>query len=156
MSLLDFFKKKPEPKEEEGPVSLKQKELVQSSFQKVAPIAETAAEIFYTRLFEIAPEVKPLFKGDMKVQGEKLMTMIGTAVVGLDNLDSIVPAVQNLGKNHVSYGVEDAHYDKVGAALIYTLGKGLGDDFTEEVKEAWTTVYGVLASVMKEAAAEAA
>ncbi len=136
---------------EEG-LTERKKRLVQSSFTKVAPIADKAAEIFYNKLFEMDPSLKPLFKGDIKEQGKKLMTMIGTAVNGLDNLDSIVPAVQNLGRNHVGYGVEDKHYDTVGGALIYTLEKGLGDDFTADVKDAWTEVYTTLATVMKEAA----
>lgn len=130
----------------------RKKLLVQSSFTKVAPIADKAAEIFYTKLFEMDPALKPLFKGDMKEQGAKLMSMIGTAVNGLDNLDSIVPAVQNLGKNHVGYGVKDSHYDTVGGALLYTLETGLGDDFTPDVKDAWTEVYTTLATVMKDAA----
>ena len=152
MSLLgNLFKKKPE-----GPVSVKQKELVQGSFAKVVPIAPTAAELFYAKLFELDPEVKALFKGDMKEQGNKLMTMIGAAVKGLDDLDSLVPVVQDLGSRHGGYGVKDAHYDTVGAALLDTLEKGLGDDWNDELKEAWTTVYSVLAGVMKEAAAKAA
>ncbi len=130
----------------------RKKRLVQSSFSKVVPIADKAAEIFYNKLFEMDPALKPLFKGDIKEQGAKLMSMIGTAVNGLDNLDSIVPAVQNLGKNHVKYGVEESHYDTVGGALLYTLEKGLGDDFTPDVKDAWTEVYNTLATVMKDAA----
>lgn len=127
-------------------------ELVQGSFAKVAPIAEQAAEIFYSKLFAADPSLKPLFKGDMKEQGKKLMTMIATAVNGLSNLEAIVPAVQDLGKRHVEYGVEASHYDTVGAALIDTLQAGLGDDFTPEVKAAWVEVYTVLATTMKDAA----
>ncbi len=138
----------------ESGLTERKKRLVQSSFTKVAPIANTAAEIFYNRLFEVDPSLKPLFKGDIKEQGAKLMSMIGTAVNGLDNLDAIVPAVQNLGKNHVGYGVKDAHYDTVGGALLYTLEKGLGEDFTSDVKDAWTEVYILLANVMKDAANE--
>ncbi len=130
--------------------------LVQESWDKVVPIQETAAELFYGQLFTIAPEVKPLFKGDMKSQGRKLMTMLNTAVRSLNNLEKIVPAVQESGRKHVGYGVKDEHYDKVAEALLWTLGKGLGDDFTEEVKEAWVAVYTLLATTMKEAAAEAA
>lgn len=128
-------------------------DLVQESFKKVVPIADTAAEIFYGKLFEMDPSLKPLFKGDMKEQGKKLMSMIGVAVNGLNNLESIVPAVQNLGKNHVKYGVKDEHYDTVGGALLHTLATGLGDDFTPAVKAAWTEVYGLLATTMKDAAA---
>ncbi len=127
--------------------------LVQHSWEKVVPISGQAAELFYGRLFELDPNLKPLFKGDMKEQGAKLMKMINTAVRGLNNLEGIVPAVQDLGRRHVDYGVQDEHYDTVGEALIWTLNKGLGDEFTPETKEAWTNVYGVLAVTMKEAAA---
>jgi len=128
--------------------------LVQDSFQKVVPIADKAAEIFYGKLFEKDPSLKSLFKGDMEAQGKKLMTMIGTAVNGLNNLDAIVPAVQNLGKNHVGYGVTDQMYDTVGASLIETLEAGLGDEFTDDTKGAWVEVYTLLATTMKDAAAE--
>lgn len=130
----------------------RQKDLIQETFALVVPISETAAEIFYGKLFELDPSVKPLFKGDMKEQGRKLMSMIGTAVKGLDRPESIIGAVQDLGKRHVGYGVKDEHYDTVGAALLSTLETGLGDKWNNEVKEAWTAVYVGLASTMKEAA----
>jgi len=129
-------------------------ELVQSSFAKVVPIADKAAEIFYAKLFERNPSLKPLFSGDMEQQGKKLMTMIGTAVNGLTNLEAIIPAVQNLGKNHVGYGVTEEMYEDVGASLIDTLATGLGDDFTEDTKGAWIEVYTLLSTTMKDAAKE--
>lgn len=125
---------------------------VQGSFSQVAPIADTAAEIFYARLFEIAPEVKPLFKGDMKEQGAKLMATLGAVVNGLNNLDQIVPVAQELAVKHVDYGVTAEHYQPVGEALIFTLEKGLGDGFTEEVKDGWVTAYTTLSSVMIDSA----
>jgi hemoglobin-like flavoprotein len=128
------------------------KQLVQESFAKVVPIAEQAAALFYQNLFAQDPSLKPLFKGDMVEQGKKLMKMIATAVNGLDQLDAIVPAVQDLGRRHVQYGVTPQHYDTVGAALIQTLAQGLGPAFTPAVKEAWITVYGLLATTMKAAA----
>ncbi|WP_440905216.1 globin family protein [Catenovulum sp. SX2] len=127
-------------------------ELVQSTFAKVAPIADQAAAMFYARLFEIAPEVRPLFKADLTEQGAKLMQMIGTAVASLTNLDALVPVAQDLAKRHIDYGVTKAHYAVVGDALIWTLEQGLGDAFTAEVKQAWVDVYGLLSSVMIEAA----
>lgn len=133
----------------------KQVTLVQESFAKVVPIKEQAAEIFYSKLFEKDPSLKQMFKGDMKEQGAKLMMMLSTAVNGLTNLDEIVPAVQDLGKRHVGYGVTDEMYDTVGASLIETLEAGLGEAFTEEVKEAWVEVYTLLATTMKNAASEA-
>ena len=130
--------------------------LVKDSFAKVRPIAPQAAALFYGRLFEIAPEVRPLFKGDIEEQGRKLMQVIATAVGALDRLDTIVPTVQDLGRRHVKYGVSDAHYDKVAEALLWTLGQGLGDGFTPAVREAWTMTYTVLADTMKAAAKQAA
>ena len=130
-----------------------QVKLVQDSWKKVLPIADTAAEMFYSKLFAMDPAVKPLFKGDMKAQGRKLTGMLSTAVNGLTRLETIVPAVQDLGRKHVKYGVKDAHYDTVGAALLWTLEQGLGDAFTAEVKTAWASAYGILAKTMKDAAA---
>lgn len=135
-------------------MNAKQISLVKSSWQKVVPIADTAAVLFYDRLFTIAPEVKPLFKSDIKEQGRKLMAMINTVVNALDNLGPLLPAVKALAARHIDYGVKDEHYDAVGEALLWTLGKGLGDEFTAEVKEAWTQTYTTVAGVMKESAAE--
>jgi len=131
-------------------------ELVQTSFESVKPIAATAAEIFYDKLFELDPNLRPLFpaadKDKMKEQGNKLMTMLSGAVAGLSNIEALVPVLQDLGKRHVAYKVEKSHYDTVGAALLSTLSTGLGDDFTPEVEKAWTDVYGVMSSVMIDAA----
>ncbi|MGQ0584882.1 MAG: globin family protein [Reyranella sp.] len=123
-------------------------ELVQTSFKKVVPIAGTAADLFYGRLFEIAPEVRPMFPDDMREQKTKLMTMLGTAVTNLHRLETILPAVKALGERHKGYGVIAVHYAPVGAALLWTLEKGLGADFTPEVKAAWTETYTALAGVM--------
>jgi hemoglobin-like flavoprotein len=133
-----------------------QKRLVQSTFLRVAAIAEPAAAMFYARLFDLDPTLRPLFTGDMKEQGVKLMRMIGMAVAGLDRLDEFVPTVRQLGVRHSSYGVRDEHYDTVAAALLWTLEHGLGDAFTPDARDAWAAVYGVLASTMKTAAASAA
>ena len=130
--------------------------LVKNSWALVMPISDKAAELFYGKLFELDPELKSLFKGNMTDQGRKLMAMINTAVNGLDKLEAIVPAVEQLGVRHVAYGVKDKDYDTVGAALLWTLNAGLGDAFTPEVEEAWTVTYSVLANTMKAAAAEAA
>lgn len=127
--------------------------LVQSTWAQVVPIKEQAAELFYGKLFEMDPSLKPLFKGDMKMQGQKLMAMIGTAVGGLTQPETIIPAVQDLGRRHVGYGVKDAHYDTVGAALLWTLETGLGPAFTPETKQAWAKTYDLVATVMKDAAA---
>lgn len=133
-----------------------QVELVQNSWIQVTPIAEKAAELFYGKLFELDPALKSLFKGDMTEQGRKLMSMISTAVTSLNKLETILPAVEQLGERHAGYGVTDEDYDKVGTALLWTLQTGLGDAFTPEVKEAWTLTYITLASVMKKATTKAA
>lgn len=129
--------------------------LVQSSWAQVAPIATTAAEIFYEELFSRAPELRRLFKGDMREQGDKLMQMIGVAVGKLDQPDVLVPVLRGLGQRHLGYGVADAHYDIVGASLLATLEKGLGTHFTPDVRKAWASVYGVMVSVMTGAGAAA-
>jgi len=129
--------------------------LVRESFAKVAPIAPVAAELFYGRLFELDPSLKSLFSGDMKEQGKKLMAMIGTAVANVNRLETVVPAVRALGARHKDYGVQDSHFDTVAAALLWTLGQGLGDAFTPACRDAWTALYTVVAGQMKEAAAAA-
>jgi hemoglobin-like flavoprotein len=127
--------------------------MVQTSFKKVVPIADTAADLFYDRLFAIAPDVKPLFPGDLREQKKKLIAMLATAVNNLHQVETILPAVENLGKRHAAYGVTAQHYAPVGAALLWTLEKGLGPDFTPPVKAAWTEAYMTLAGVMQGAAA---
>jgi hemoglobin-like flavoprotein len=117
----------------------------------VAPIADIAAELFYARLFEIDPTLKPMFRGDMKEQGRKLMQMLSVAVNGLNSLDRIVPAIQDLGKRHVGYGVREQDYRTVGTALLWTLEQGLGSEFTPDVREAWTAVYMLVANTAIEA-----
>ena len=128
--------------------------LVQTSFAKVAPIAATAADLFYGRLFEIAPQVRRMFPDDLSEQKKKLMAMLGTVVGGLNHLDTLVPAVQALGRRHGGYGVTVAHYTQVGAALLWTLEKGLGEAFTPDVKDAWATAYILLSTTMMNAANE--
>lgn len=131
--------------------------LVQESFKKVLPIADTAVEIFYDKLFIIDPNLKHLFPKNeelMHSQRNKLRDMLASAVNGLSNLDALVPILQGLGRRHIDYKVEKAHYDSVGLALLQALETGLGDEFTPEIKDAWAEVYGVMASVMTEAAYE--
>ena len=132
-----------------------QKLLVQTTFAQVAPIADQAVTMFYDRLFEIDPDLRIMFKEDMTEQRRMLMETLALAVAGLDAPDELVPVVQELGRRHRDYGVSDADYDAVGTALLWTLEQGLGPSFTEEVRDAWTAVYGLLAGVMKSAAADA-
>ncbi len=129
--------------------------LVQNTFKHIQPIAETAAGLFYNRLFELDPSLRPMFKNDIKEQGKKLMQALAFVVKGLKRPDTIIPVIQDLGRGHVHYGVKDAHYDTVGASLLWTLEKGLGEEaWTAEVEEAWTAAYGLISHVMKEAASE--
>jgi len=133
-------------------VTPQQVALVQGSFAKVAPIADQAAALFYGRLFETAPETRALFPGDMTAQGQKLMAAISTVVANLDHLGAIVPTAEALAKRHVAYGVRAEHYAPVGAALLWTLERGLGPDFTADVGAAWAAAYAALSGVMVAAA----
>jgi hemoglobin-like flavoprotein len=126
--------------------------LVQSTFRTVEPMGETAAEIFYKRLFEIEPATAALFNGDMKQQGRKFMQVLAVAVGGLSNMPTIMPMVQQLGLRHAGYGVRAQHFDSVREALLWTLALVLQDAYTDEVRSAWLTAYAMLAGVMKEAA----
>jgi hemoglobin-like flavoprotein len=126
--------------------------LIRRSWGQVLPIRERAAELFYDRLFTLAQDVRPLFRGDMREQGRKLTTMIGFVVARLDRLGEIVPAVEALGRRHTGYGVDDAHYEPVGRALLETLGAALGDAIGPEGIAAWADAYGTLAGVMRRAA----
>ena len=127
--------------------------LVQSTFASLASRTEDVAALFYERLFELDPELQALFKSDLKEQGRKLMRMLDVAVDALCRFYEVVPAVKELGRRHLGYGVTDGDYDTVGAALLWTLEQGLGDSFTPDVKNAWAAAYGVLAGTMKGAAA---
>ena len=122
--------------------------LVQDSFAKVAPISEKAAELFYDRLFEVAPSVRAMFPDDMTEQRKKLMATLAVVVGGLTNLEAVLPAASALAKRHVNYGAKPEHYPVVGGALLWTLEKGLGDAWTPDVAEAWTAAYGTLSGYM--------
>lgn len=125
-----------------------QVKLVQQSFSKVVPIADNAAVLFYDRLFEIAPQVKAMFPADMTEQRKKLIAMLAAVVNGLSDLPSILPAASALAKRHLAYGAKAEHYPVVGAALLWTLEKGLGEAWTADVASAWTTAYATLSGFM--------
>ena len=129
-------------------MNLSQVKLVQESYAKVAPIADQAAVMFYNRLFEVAPQVKAMFPADLTEQRKKLMATLSVVVNGLGNLETILPAASALATRHVSYGAKAEHYPVVGAALLWTLEKGLGDGWTTEVADAWTAAYGTLSGFM--------
>jgi nitric oxide dioxygenase len=125
-----------------------QTKMVQDSFAKVAPISDQAAILFYDRLFEIAPQVKAMFPADLTEQRKKLMATLAVVVNGLTNLDTVLPAASALAKRHVGYGARPEHYPVVGAALLWTLEKGLGEAWTPELAEAWTDAYSTLSGYM--------
>ena len=133
-------------------MNTQQIELVQSSFEKVRPIADQAAETFYQRLFEIAPHYRHLFKNNMRKQGAMLMSTLGLAVGSLNNLEAILPAVQSLGRRHAGYGVTAEDYQPVAEAFLWTLDHYLGEAFTPELEEAWVEAYTILAGAMIQAA----
>ena len=140
----------------EGPLAPEQIDLVRSTWTYVAPIAEQAATLFYAKLFELDPAIKPMFaQSNLQVQKRKLMQTIGIAVKHLHRLEEFVPMVRDLGKRHAGYGVEDRHYDTVGEALLWALEQSLGHRFTSEARDAWARTYTVLASIMKGSAAKA-
>ena len=118
----------------------------------IIPVKEQTAELFYRKLFLIEPEVKPLFTDDTKAQGDQLVTSINLVVNSLNSLENLVPALQDMGRRYVNNGVKAEHYEAVGETFLWTLEQGLGNDFTDEVKEAWTTAYGIIASTMIDAA----
>ncbi len=128
--------------------------LVQESFARVAPIADTAADLFYARLFELDPSLRSMFPADLTEQKRKLMTTLTLVVNGLTRLEALVPAVQALGRRHAGYGVKPEHYETVAEALLWTLEQGLGEAFTPETKDAWVAAYTLLAQTMIAAAEE--
>jgi methyl-accepting chemotaxis protein len=126
--------------------------IVRHSWRQVHALGPQAGVLFYANLFAADPALQPLFKGDITQQGAKLLQMIGAAVAKLDDLDTLLPILRNMGQRHAGYGVMPAHYTTVGGALLQTLEQGLGDHFTPPVRAAWTEVYGVIAEVMLSAA----
>jgi len=133
-------------------ITQNQKQLVITSFKKVEPISEVAADIFYKKLFEYDPSLKVLFKSDIKSQGKKLMAALKLAVSSLNDLDALVPVLQKMAIKHVEYGVKVEDYTAVGNALLYALSQGLGEGFTKELRAAWADTYKVMATVMRQAA----
>ena len=124
--------------------------LVKTTWSQVVPIKTKAAELFYGKLFELDPSVKPLFTDNIAEQGKKLMMAINTVVNSLDRIDTMVPIIHDMGRRHAGYGVKSGHYDTVGAALLWTLDTGLGPAFTPEAKAAWTSTYTLLCNVVRE------
>lgn len=130
--------------------------LVQGSWKDVLSVAETAAQLFYLRLFALDESLRPMFKGELREQGRKLIAMMSVAVNGLARIETLVPVIEALGRRHAGYGVKDEHYATVAAALLWALEQGLGPRFTPDVKDAWTAAYGLLAATMQGAARDEA
>jgi hemoglobin-like flavoprotein len=124
-------------------------QLIRESFSKIQPVVEEAAVLFYARLFELDPSLRPLFHTDIREQGHKLMQVIGFAVDGLDRPEELAPALHELGARHVHYGVKESDYDTVGEALLWTVRKALKSDYTAQMNEAWAAVLYVLSESMK-------
>lgn len=130
--------------------------LIQRSFEQVRPILQDAALLFYERLFELDPSLRPLFRSSREAQAQKLAQALTVVVKGLENPVQLRGAIEALGRRHAGYGVREDHYTTVGEALIWTLERGLGRAFTPDVRAAWVDAYGWLAFVMKEASAAVA
>lgn len=126
--------------------------IVQSTWAKVLPIKAIAARLFCERLLETDPSLSCLFRSDMRQQGAKLVQVIDAAVNALSRLDRMAPLMQVIGRRYADRGVDDYHYGMVGNALLWTLDKGLGEEFTPKVRDAWATVYRELAAAMLDAA----
>ena len=128
--------------------------MITDTWAQVCSQAERLGELFYTRLFAMDPAVRPLFKGDMRAQGERLVRMLDHAVAGLDQMDAILDTIRDLGRRHARFGVRDKDYDSFGDALIWTLQTMLGPDFTPDMEDAWRGLYGLLSNTMREAASD--
>lgn len=137
------------PVKKENEITQIKTELVRSSFAQIAQMADLAGGLFYRRLFELDPALRPLFRGDLREQGRKLIQMLGTAVAWLDRPDVLIPTIEALGRRHAIYGVKPRDYHTVGKALLLTLAEGLGEAFTPEVRVAWTAVFELISSAMQ-------
>lgn len=129
-----------------------QVQTVQDTWKAVVPIADKAADLFYDKLFLMDPGLRTLFPEDLTEQKKKLMSMIGRVVTALRDPSGVVPAIQDLGRKHVGYGVKKEDYSVVGGALLWTLEQGLGAAWTPDVKDSWVAAYTLLSGVMIDAA----
>ena len=124
--------------------------LIQRSWEKVLPIADLAADLFYEKLFAKNPDIAALFEGtDMNSQKNKLIHALSGVIASIEQLENILPLLADLGQRHTAYGVEPVHYDDVGLALIETLETGLGEHWNSAIKSAWCELYGIVSHVMQ-------
>lgn len=129
-----------------------QAKLVRLSFVSLLDRKVETGKQFYQRLFAIAPDTRAMFKDDIDAQAGKLMDTLSLAIATLRDPPALVEMLDSLARRHVSYGVRQEHYEQVGAALLWTLEKSLGDGYTPEVKTAWTELYKAVSTVMRSAA----
>ena len=137
-----------------APPTPDQVRLIQSTWLDLKPAGEQVGLLFYQRLFEIDPGLRPMFSRDLVPQARKLVAMLSAVIDGLERLDALLPRVAALGRRHAGYGVQPAHYRTVGQALIWTLRRGLGPSASEPVIGAWTAAYALLADAMQTAATQ--
>jgi hemoglobin-like flavoprotein len=128
-------------------------EVLRRSFARIAELRPDVTAVFYERLFEVAPSVRPLFTTDMEEQQRKLLYTLVTIVECVDKPEKLMNVLSTLGQRHVKYGAKPEHYDVVGSVLLWTFEKVLGPEFTPDVRQAWTEAYGVVANTMRAAAA---
>ena len=131
-----------------------EKQLVRESFQRIGEVAGPLSLLFYGRLFELDPSLRPMFRQDIEIQGRKLMDMLTAVIGGLDDLDGLTPVFRAMGQRHAGYGVLPRHYETVERALIWALGQALEADFAPEVRSAWRSVIRLIGTSMREGAAE--
>jgi hemoglobin-like flavoprotein len=135
-------------------LSAQQKRLVRESFESFAEYETAGVVLFYGRLFELMPEVRALFKIDIREQSLKLMNTLRTTVDAMDRFEELMPVLADLGRKHVTHGVQPYQYEKLRAALLWTLGQALGLEFDSETRAAWDQLLSSISAVMLEAAAQ--
>jgi hemoglobin-like flavoprotein len=125
-------------------------ERVRNSFDRLWPMSSRTADLFYERLFEIAPGVRPMFRPDMDEQKRKFISTLAVIVGTLDDTTRLVPLTVALARQHSDYGIQAKHYDVVGQALLWSLEQGLGQDWTPSLADSWSKAYGIVSGFMIE------
>ena len=126
--------------------------LVRKTFAMLEEHREVAALVFYRRLFELDPQIRPLFKADIAEQARKLMDMLGTLITMLDRPATLSAELREMGARHAGYGVEDAHYATVRQALLDMLSQTLGAGFSADARQAWDALYTKVEAAMRSGA----
>jgi nitric oxide dioxygenase len=123
--------------------------LVRTSFSLIVPIQDTVVSLFYDRLFDVAPELRPLFPDDLGGQKRKLIKLLTTCVGRLHDFSALAPGIWQLGARHAGYGAKPQDYATIGETLLWALARGLGVAFEPETRSAWGKVYELLARTMQ-------